>query len=102
MKADQATLAQAEGQLRAQLASLHQERAKLANEVAKHESATVIAHENQQRHLQQLQEARETISDLEKKLALAMKPTAIPKPRGEVNTLMLHFYFSLIFCVFLM
>lgn len=84
MKADQATLSQAEGQLREQLAALHQERAKLASEVARHESATTVARESQQRHLKQLQEARETIADLEKKLALAVKPSAIPKPPSAV------------------
>ena len=82
MKADQATLAQAEGLLRGQIAALHQERTTLAIEIVRHEDATVAAREGQQRHLKQLQDARETISDLEKKLAVAVKPSLIPKPHS--------------------
>lgn len=82
MKTDQASLSQAEGQLRSQLAALHQERATLANEIAMHENATLAARESQQRTLKQLHESRETLSDLEKKLAAALKPSAIPKPHS--------------------
>jgi hypothetical protein len=85
MKTDHATLAQAEGQLHAQINALHRERTALAAEAAKHENAAQVALDELQRYQLQLQEAKDTITILEKRIAVMAKPSNIPKPQVNVD-----------------
>lgn len=76
MKSDQTSLLKTEGQLRDQLVSLQRERTRLSSDVADYENLAKSATEDLRSSQKQLQDAKETIAFLEKKIA-SMKASAI-------------------------
>lgn len=83
MKEDQSSLSEAEGQLRAQIATLHKERAVLASDAAKSESTAKIAVDELEQCQKLLREAKDTIAILEKRIALSKKEEKSNVPRSK-------------------